>query len=297
MSTFGDIERTFADLYEYRWAIGSGVLVFLAAVAVFCYWKGWHLAIWRRRLPVAVISAPFLVLTLWLGWSLGSPLFTNVTVIEEFPFSSNAVVPDGMDHIDVERIMAGMAKVDDAVVEAMPGAAAISLGVAMMGGEAAPKVIGLTEANRATLTEGMEMVTAAKAEQDVAMMDKGLNMMQAAIDTASRSANDQSEVGKIKAGSFRDADSFHRGSGQATIYRGPDGTYLLRLEDLEVTNGPALHVYLSRHENPDRPQQVKEPGYVDLGDLKGNRGKPKLPDSRGSGRRRLQQRGYILPTL
>ena len=32
MSTFGDIERTFADLYEYWWAIAAGVLVFLAAV-------------------------------------------------------------------------------------------------------------------------------------------------------------------------------------------------------------------------------------------------------------------------
>ena len=123
MSTFGDIERTFADLYEYRWAIGPGVLVFLAAVAAFGYWKGWHLAIWRRRLQVALISTPFLVLSLWLGWSLGSPLFTNVTVIEEFPFSHTAIVPDDMEQTDVEEIMAGMAKVDDTVVEAMPNAA------------------------------------------------------------------------------------------------------------------------------------------------------------------------------
>ena len=272
MSTFGDIERTFADLYEYRWAIGAGVLVFLAVAAVFGYWKAWHLAIWRRRLPVAMISSPFLVLTLWLGWSLGSPLFTNVTVDEEFPFSHTALVPDGMEQDDVEEIMAGMAKVDDPVVEAMPGAAAISLGAALMGGGATPKVIGLTEANRATLIEGLEMVTAAKVDMDLAMIDKGLDMMQAAISSSSTSANDQFGVEKIKAGTFKDADSFHRGGGQATIYSGPDGTYLLRLEDLAVTNGPALHVYLSRHEDPDSPKQVKEPGYVDLGDLKGNRG-------------------------
>ena len=277
MSTFGDIERTFADLYEYRWAIGAGVLVFLAAVAAFCYWKGWHLAIWRRRLPVAVISTPFLVLTIWLGWSLGSPLFTNVTVIEEFPFSHKALVPEGMERIDVEEAMAGIAKVDDAVVEAMPGAAAISLAVAMMGGEAAPKVIGLTEADGATLKEGLEMVTEAKKDLDLAMMDKGLDMMQAAVDNANRSANDQFGVEKIKAGGFKDADSFHKGTGQATIYSGPDGTYLLRLEDLAVTNGPALHVYLSRHEDPDSPKEVKEPGYVDLGDLKGNRGNQNYP--------------------
>ena len=277
MSTFSDIERTFADLYEYRWAIGAGVLVFLAAVAAFCYWKGWHLAIWRRRLPVAVISTPFLVLTIWLGWSLGSPLFTNVTVIEEFPFSHKAIVPDGMERIDVEEAMAGIAKVDDKVVEAMPGAAAISMGAAIMGGEAAPKVIGFTEANGATLKEGMDMVRAAKKDLDVAMMDKGLNMMQAAIDSTSGPGNDQLKVEKIKAGDFEDADSFHRGSGQATIYSAPDGTYLLRLENLAVTNGPALHVYLSRHEDPDSPKKVKEPGYIDLGDLKGNQGNQNYP--------------------
>ena len=277
MSTFGDIERTFADLYEYRWAIGAGVFVFLAAVAAFGYWKGWHLAIWRRRLPVALISTPFLVLSLWLGWSLGSPLFTNVTVEEEFPFAVNAIVPPGMERSDVEGAMAGIAKVDDTVVEAMPGAAAISLGAALTGSEEALKVIGLTEADRTAMTDGLNMVTAGKIDLDSAMMDKGLDMLQVAIDSASGSASDQFEVKILKSGGFKDADSFHRGSGQATIYRGPDGAYLLRLEDLAVTNGPALHVYLSRHEDPDSPNQVKGPGYVDLGDLKGNRGNQNYP--------------------
>ena len=277
MSTFGDIERTFADLYEYRWAIGAGVLVFLASVSAFAIWNGWHLAIWRRLRPVALISSPFLVLTLWLGWSLGSPLFTNVTVIEEFPFSQNAIVPDGMDRIDVEEVMAGIAKVDDTVVEDMPGAAAISMGAAIMGGEAAPQIVPMTEGDRDALMEGLEMMTAAKVDLDLAMMDKGLDMMEAAIDSAGMSANDQLGVEKIKAGEFKDADSFHRGRGQATIYRAPDGAFLLRLENLAVTNGPALHVYLSRHEDPGSPSQVKKPGYVDLGDLKGNQGDQNYP--------------------
>ena len=277
MSTFGDIERTFADLYEYRWAIGAGVLVFLAAVAAFGYWKGWHLAIWRRRLLVSAIGTPALAVTIWLGWSLGSPLFTNVTVIEEFPFSSNAVVPAGMERIDVEGIMAGMAKVDDPVVEAMPGGADIAAVAVLTGGESRSKVIVMTETNKATLVEGMEMVTAAKSDLDVAMMDKGIGMMQAAIDNADSTADIQTEVRRIKAGEFKDADSFHRGSGQATIYSGPDDTYLLRLEELDVTNGPALHVYLSYHEDPDNPKEVKTPGFFDLGDLKGNRGNQNYP--------------------
>ena len=111
----------------------------------------------------------------------------------------------------------------------------------------------------------------------VGIMDKGLDMMQAAIDNTARIGNDQSGVEIIKAGIFKDADGFHKGSGQATIYQGPDGAYLLRLEDLAVTNGPALHVYLSRHEDPENPDQVKGQGYVDLGDLKGNRGNQNYP--------------------
>jgi hypothetical protein len=76
-----------------------------------------------------------------------------------------------------------------------------------------------------------------------------------------------------------DADSIHRGSGTATIYRGPDGSLLLRLENFSVTNGPDLHVYLSPHPNPNRGGQVRTTGYVDLGELKGNRGNQNYPIS------------------
>jgi hypothetical protein len=31
MSTFGDLERAFADLYPYRWAFAAGLLVFPVA--------------------------------------------------------------------------------------------------------------------------------------------------------------------------------------------------------------------------------------------------------------------------
>ncbi|MDA1215682.1 MAG: DM13 domain-containing protein [Chloroflexi bacterium] len=73
-------------------------------------------------------------------------------------------------------------------------------------------------------------------------------------------------------GAFRDADNFHKGSGQATIYQLPDGTHLLRLEDFKVTNGPELHVLLTPHPDPTSRSQVMGPGYIDLGDLKGNVG-------------------------
>ena len=82
---------------------------------------------------------------------------------------------------------------------------------------------------------------------------------------------------KLKVGEFMDQDSIHRGSGTAIIYRGPDGSLLLRLENFSVTNGPDLHVYLSPHHNPDRGSQVRATGYVDLGELKGNLGNQNYP--------------------
>ena len=77
---------------------------------------------------------------------------------------------------------------------------------------------------------------------------------------------------QILSGSFIEIDRVHKGSGQATIYRGPDGSYLLRIEDLKVTNGPDLHIFLSPHPNPTKLDELLTFGAVDLGKLKGNIG-------------------------
>ena len=79
-----------------------------------------------------------------------------------------------------------------------------------------------------------------------------------------------SSVMKVKSGSFRDADSFHKGSGTATIYRSPDGQNVLRLEDFRVTNGPDLRVLLVPASDPQGRDDVE--GYIELGKLKGNMG-------------------------
>ena len=71
-------------------------------------------------------------------------------------------------------------------------------------------------------------------------------------------------------GIFVDADSFHQGSGTATLYGLPDGSTLLRLDNFMVTNGPDLHVLLAEGASPEDRDQLGE--YVDLGSLKGNLG-------------------------
>lgn len=139
-----------------------------------------------------------------VAWWLVSPLFISRTVHEEFPLAATAVVPKGMTRSEVERVMAGMARVDQEMDEGMPDALATARAV--------------------------------------------------------------------KSGAFRDADPFHKGSGQATIYRLPDGASSLRLEDFRVTNGPALHVLLARHPDPRSRADLSDPGSIDLGPLKGNIG-------------------------
>ena len=285
MATFGDLERALADLYPYRWAIGAAVLVLIAAFLAFAWWRGWHRVVWRYRKPLGIVSVPLLAVTLWLGWSLGSPLFTNVTVDEAFPFAATATVPEGMEREEVEEVLSGFSKVDSPVMESMPAPAAIDVSAVMaaemMGEEDAPVV--MTAARQADLEEGMAMaikaVEADSMEEAAAMTEEGVAMMEEAIEQAEMMAQPgaTNQVEAVAMGSFKDADAFHRGSGTATIYRTPDGSEVLRLEDLNVTNGPALHVVLSTHPDPERSEQVKQEGYVDLGDLKGNRGNQNYP--------------------
>lgn len=158
----------------------------------------------RRKTLWIVIGVIVLIPVGIVAWWLLSPLFISKTVEEEFPYARQAVVPEKMTRPEVEKVLAGMAKVDQEMNETMA--------------EAMVKAV------------------------------------------------------KIKAGSLRDADTFHRGSGQVAIYRLPDGSHVLRLDNLKVTNGPGLHVILSPHPSPGKSAEVKTEGYIDLGRLKGNIG-------------------------
>ena len=67
------------------------------------------------------------------------------------------------------------------------------------------------------------------------------------------------------AGNLIDAgDGFHIASGQVKVLQIPDGTQILRFENLDVTNGPDLYVYLAT--------DTTAKDFVSLGKLKGNMG-------------------------
>ena len=109
------------------------------------------------------------------------------------------------------------------------------------------------------------MATLSKVDQPMTEEMPGGMMDSAGVELAAG-------IAKLRAGSFRDVDRFHKGSGMATVYRGPDGNLLLRLDDFRVTNGPDLHVIITPHPDPKGSSEVKTEGYVDLGKLKGNIG-------------------------
>ena len=85
----------------------------------------------------------------------------------------------------------------------------------------------------------------------------------------------------LKTGQFADADRFHKGEGVVKIYLLPDGSHLLRVESLKVTNGPDLRVYLSPHPNPGSSGDVTQEGSIELGKLKGNIGDQNYPIPEG----------------
>lgn len=154
----------------------------------------------KRKLAIggAVLAIPVIA----VAWWLGSPLFLDTEVSEDFPMAAAAIVPDDMTRAEVE------AEMEDAA--------------------AAPDVA---------------------AEEDMP---------------------EDSGPQAISDGTFTDFDSFHQGSGSATIYQLEDGSHILRLEDFEVTNGPDLRVLLVPNGDPQSRDDIT--GYVELGALKGNIG-------------------------
>jgi hypothetical protein len=64
-------------------------------------------------------------------------------------------------------------------------------------------------------------------------------------------------------------DGFHMASGEVKVLQVSDGTQILRFENLDVTNGPDLYVYLAT--------DTTTKDFVSLGRLKGNIGNQNYP--------------------
>ncbi len=80
------------------------------------------------------------------------------------------------------------------------------------------------------------------------------------------------QTNQVAQGRFRDADSAHKGKGNATIFEIATGSNVLHLTDFESTNGPDLEVWLVHASDIQSSADVKGSEWISLGRLKGNIG-------------------------
>ena len=165
------------------------------------------------------------------GWYLASPLFITNSVDEAFPFE----IPDATTLANMDT--AEMADLEEEFMAAVPDEATIAQ---------------LSDEDRALVEE--QVMEAAV----VVMSDKE---MDEAMPTA--------EWTVAASGTFFGADAFHEGEGTAVIFQ-QGNQRVLRFEDFRVTNGPDLHVMLSKNADPLGSGIGED--YLDLGQLKGNVG-------------------------
>ena len=250
----------------------------------------------RRKRVIASVTVVVLIPVAAVAWWLGSPLFMNTTVEEEFPFAFAATVPSDMTMAGVEEVMAGMAKVDQEVNEAMPEPVGGDAKAEAMGG---PMTGAVMDAMSETMLDAVTKATIdsmpgnmpeeMKNEMAQAIPEAMKDAVAEAMKEAMRQVIPEAMKGvdvellapvKLKAGDFSGVDRFHTGSGRATIYHLPDGSNLLRLEDFKVTNGPDLRVILTPVQDPGGAGDVTAPGHVELAKLKGNMGNQnyEIPD-------------------
>ena len=207
----------------------------------------------RRSVQIGAVVVAIPVLA--LAWWLGSPLLIDEVVDEPFPRAAMAIVPDDMTAEEVEQEMIDAEAVDTPAYENMPES---------------PSTV--TTAVPATTTAAATGTTDATTDPEPA---ETTGTTAPPTTAAPAEATPEPEpVGPLAlvTGSLMDADSFHMGSGQVTLYRLEDGSHLIRLEDIEVTNGPDLHVLLTPTHGLGGRDDLQAAGYIDLGSLKGNIG-------------------------
>jgi len=227
----------------------------------------------KIRLFVVIAGLIVLAVAGAAGWYLVSPLFIDNVVDEEFPFEQAAEA--AASRTNSEQMEANVEEVSAAVPEPeeMPAAAESEVMAEEAEAEAMPEAAEM-EVEEAVSEENMEAMPEEVEEKD--MPESAEMKVEEVVSEDNMAEMEQESSGADRPvamlqGQFQDADRFHQGSGEATIYQLPDGSHVLRFETFEVTNGPDLHVLLSTHPAPTNQEEVMA-GYLDLGKLKGNVG-------------------------
>jgi hypothetical protein len=194
-----------------------------------------------RRTIIYILGAVVVIAGLAVAWYLASPLFINRTVDEAFPVEVPPV--EELAEMSEEELV----ELESDFMDALPPEEEIA--------EMPPEEIKELE------DQVMQIATV--------MPDKEMDEPMPTPNPEPTATVIQEPV-LITDGDFYGADDFHQGKGDAFIYQNPDGSYFLRIENFEVTNGPQLHVILGVEPNPFNHDTLGD--YLDLGPLKGNIG-------------------------
>lgn len=93
-----------------------------------------------------------------------------------------------------------------------------------------------------------------------------------AMEPTEEAAAEPEPAGPVRVSSGQFHDVQYEGTGDAVVYQVEDGSYVLRLENLDVENGPDLYVYAVAADDAFDADTVVNAGFVNLGQLKGNQG-------------------------
>ena len=194
-----------------------------------------------RKPIIYILGAVVLIAGLATAWYLASPLFINRTVDEAFPIEVPPV--EELEEMSVEEL----AELEADFIESLPPE---------------EEIAEMPQDEREELEDMAKQISTVMPEKK----------MDEPMPTISPQPTETVPAVPVllSEGEFYGADDFHQGKGDALIYQNPDGSYFLRLENFEVTNGPQLHVILGVDENPYNHDTLGD--YLDLGPLKGNIG-------------------------
>ena len=203
-----------------------------------------------KRNPIFLaIAAVVLVAVLWFAWWTISPLFVRTSLVEGENINVPAASAPAQDGAMADKPADPMDKPTEGDMARPEGE--------KMAGESG-SMVAETPAAGAMMepTPEGEMMEGesegAMAEEDKAMEKP----MGAAV---------------LAVGSFDRKDDVHYANGQAILAREADGSYVVRLQDLDAANGPDLYVYVSEHPNPNTGDELHQGGH-NLGTLKATSG-------------------------
>ena len=97
LSILGDLERFTADLYPYRYVISPLLVAVAIGVVILGVKRGAHLYLWQHRLATGLIGTPALIIVLFLGNYLLSPLWERSFLEEDSPLAVVASTPAGVE--------------------------------------------------------------------------------------------------------------------------------------------------------------------------------------------------------